>query len=84
MSYSPKCRCEHTWDEHSQILAAEPCLDFDCDCPGFVELRWPNPVALSGWHCPICGGTTEDYGTERRRIGRRPWKRTVHTECLAS
>lgn len=75
-----RCLCGHYEDDHSQVLTDSPCLD--CDCPALMVQRPPNPSIVSGFRCPLCGGMTEGYGTERRRIGRRPWKRRVHTRCM--
>lgn len=41
----------------------------------------PNPSIVYGWSCPVCGESHERWGTVRRRVGWRPWKRLVHVDC---
>jgi hypothetical protein len=74
----PCAICDHIGDDHSTFLDGA-CLE--CDCAGYMKRRFPNPVILSNWRCPICHDSTVRWGTERRRVGRRPWKRMVHIEC---
>jgi hypothetical protein len=74
----PCAICDHVGDDHSTFLDGA-CLQ--CDCDAYMWYQHSDPAAYSGWRCPLCGDDTEGWGTERRRVGRWPWKRMVHIEC---